>query len=312
MDRLLHYKSHLVHNLNLGTMKNFNDNFDLKKNILVISPLLELEDKKILKLLDNGARFIYDHLWERPDANFNKITEMLNSYCENSLGLFGYEGSSIWKGKAIFVPMFFWFHEFIKTNSTKVNLPKKNKTHKFLMLINKQKETRALFIKMLGERLNESLYSLVFENKFLPNDSLDQRYYNPNWYDSTYFSLVVETHQATTTDIFLTEKTFKPIMYGHPFLLFAQPKSLDLLKRNGFKTYSNLFNENYDNIYNLTDRIEALLANIDNFSIKNWEISQSITQDNLDIFYNRDVVTSRLNKELIDPIINFVNEKIIK
>ena len=101
-------------------------------------------------------------------------------------------------------------------------------------------------------------------------------------------------------------------MYGHPFLLFAQPKSLDLLKRNGFKTYSNLFNENYDNIYNLTDRIEALLANIDNFSIKNWEISQSITQDNLDIFYNRDVVTSRLNKELIDPIINFVNEKIIK
>lgn len=310
MDNLLHYTSCLVYNLKLGLMKNYEGKFDLSKDVLVLSPLLtKFEQDTVLPLLDSGARFIYDHLWERPYDHFNQITNFLNSYSENGLAFFGYEGTTNWSGKKHFVPMFFWIHEYLRTNSVKVKLHQVVKTYKFLMAINRRDAARVLLVDMLGDRLKESLYSLVYKNKFLPDASTEHRAYNSNWYDSTYFSLVAETHQLSTTDIFLTEKTFKPIMYGHPFLLYAQPYSLDLLKRNGFKTYPQLFDESYDNDTDLISRIDSILYNIDNFNIKDWESVQDTVQYNLDLFYDETLVMSQLNKDLIDPIVAFINEK---
>lgn len=89
------------------------------------------------------------------------------------------------------------------------------------------------------------------------------------YYTDTFCSIVTETYTNGTTDsVFLTEKTFKPIMFKHPFLGFFAPKSLALLQDLGFKTFADVFNEDYDSITNDQQRLIALCDEI--LRIASW------------------------------------------
>lgn len=64
-------------------------------------------------------------------------------------------------------------------------------------------------------------------------------------YISTYISLVSETHYLQDT-LFMSEKVFKPISMGHPFIVISNHNFLAKLKEYGFKTFSDFINEDYD------------------------------------------------------------------
>jgi hypothetical protein len=70
------------------------------------------------------------------------------------------------------------------------------------------------------------------------------------FYHSSYFSVVSETTFRTDNPArnsrFITEKTYKAILMRHPFILVTIPKSLEVLKKLGYKTFSPWINENYD------------------------------------------------------------------
>lgn len=59
--------------------------------------------------------------------------------------------------------------------------------------------------------------------------------------------------------IHLTEKCFRPIICCRPFILVSTPKSLDYLKNYGFKTFSNFWDESYDNEYNHYKRLDKII-----------------------------------------------------
>ncbi len=64
----------------------------------------------------------------------------------------------------------------------------------------------------------------------------------------------------------LTEKTFKPIALGMPFVLSAPAGSLVYLKQYGFKTFDTVWNESYDEVQDDTkrcDRLSQLLKTLD-------------------------------------------------
>lgn len=56
----------------------------------------------------------------------------------------------------------------------------------------------------------------------------------------------------------LTEKTFKPIALGMPFVLVATQGSLAYLRSYGFKTFDHVWDESYDQISDLHQRIQAI------------------------------------------------------
>lgn len=70
---------------------------------------------------------------------------------------------------------------------------------------------------------------------------------NKNFYQDAYWNVILETHINQNT-LFLTEKTFKPILNLQPFLIIGSPGSLDLLKELGYKTFGNWIDESYDKI----------------------------------------------------------------
>ena len=54
----------------------------------------------------------------------------------------------------------------------------------------------------------------------------------------------------------LTEKTFKPIAMGMPFVLSAPAGSLEYLRQYGFKTFDSVWDESYDNVSDDISRIQ--------------------------------------------------------
>ena len=69
----------------------------------------------------------------------------------------------------------------------------------------------------------------------------------------------------------LTEKTFKPIVLEMPFILVAPAGSLEYLRSYGFKTFSHIIDESYDEETNdilRLEKIAKLLTDIDKLSTK--------------------------------------------
>jgi len=68
----------------------------------------------------------------------------------------------------------------------------------------------------------------------------------------------------------LTEKTFKPIVMQQPFILQSCKGSLEYLRRYGFKTFGEFWNEDYDefNDDRRTEEIGRLLQDLNNMSQK--------------------------------------------
>lgn len=82
-------------------------------------------------------------------------------------------------------------------------------------------------------------------------------------YNRSGINVVMETVPAHRSDpfvqdIMITEKTYKAIVSQRPFILFAPSGSLELLKKEGFKTFDSFIDESYDK----TDIIEEKQNNI--------------------------------------------------
>jgi hypothetical protein len=88
-------------------------------------------------------------------------------------------------------------------------------------------------------------------------------------YESTACSIILETHFDAdgSRGAFLTEKTFKCIKHGHPFVLFAPAGSLASLRDMGYRTFDQAIDTSYDSITDNTDRYLAVIASIRKLSL---------------------------------------------
>ena len=81
------------------------------------------------------------------------------------------------------------------------------------------------------------------------------------WLD-TYFSIVSET-SVNEYSTFITEKTVRPMIYYHPFIVWGNPNTLSYLRSIGFETFPEFFDESYDSVYNEKDRLNIILDNVE-------------------------------------------------
>ena len=101
-----------------------------------------------------------------------------------------------------------------------------------------------------------------------------------DFYSRVNFILVSET-LCTENKKHLTEKIFKPIVAGKPFLLAGGYKNLEYLKSYGFKTFSNYWSEKYDNIFDPKDRIDSIFESIR--SINLYPVVKKEIQEKLEL-----------------------------
>ena len=130
------------------------------------------------------------------------------------------------------------------------DLELKNKL--MLCLMNNSRMPRNMFYRLVEDNSNlknNSLISFVSQGIRLDNDVEtvitmgSDRYQNPNWYQSTMFSVVFET---TWYNDFFTEKIFKPILNEHPIIVLQNKSYIEYLKDLGIDlTNEDFLNTNY-------------------------------------------------------------------
>lgn len=220
----------------------------------------------------------------------------------------------------------FWYHESLLYSQLGYNQYQPNKSYKKLGLMPMgliKCHFDILYEKMIPY-LEDFYYSYIERlGKYLPNDAdplfppspgstgQQQRYFNPIWYDDTYFSLVAETTTDLSNGRHVTEKSFKPISYYHPFIIWGQPGTLEFLKNLGFETFPTIFDESYDQIEDHILRLDKIIDNVKNFKRQEYD---SLTLEKLahnhDLFYNKKIIKDRILKEIIYPMIEWIETKL--
>lgn len=79
--------------------------------------------------------------------------------------------------------------------------------------------------------------------------------------------LYIATETLVTNErMFFSEKVYKPIAIGMPFMTLGNPGTLDTLRQLGYKTFGNWFNEDYDLDIDIKDRIKIIVENLKTYA----------------------------------------------
>ena len=89
------------------------------------------------------------------------------------------------------------------------------------------------------------------------NNEWGEAYIKPEPYIDTYFSLVTET-VFSGSNSFRTEKIWKPIIMGHPWIAVANTGFYRDMHNLGFKTFSSIIDETFDLVVDPQQRIEHI------------------------------------------------------
>lgn len=103
-------------------------------------------------------------------------------------------------------------------------------------------------------------------------------------------------------NVFNSEKNFKPIVNLRPFVLVSSPGGLKNMQQAGFKTFSDYWSEEYDNMQDTITRMNAVVNIIENICSKSFNELNDMLEDMQDILeYNYNFYYEMfVNKELIN------------
>jgi len=261
----------------------------------------------------NDKRLIVDVMWESYSGKYGKLHVKLKN--PNHFYIYGSYHAEPVEGTA-FVPNFLWYNESLWWRQYGLHeyQPQKTYDKKFLCLVGHARSWRLDFLEAAAPWLeSDALYSCTQNGLVLPMDDpipglVWHRQSNPNWYDSTCFSIVLETARSWDwAAVFLTEKIYKPIGFQHPFMVLGKTGILTYLKSQGFVTYDNLFDESYDDESDLQKKISLILDNVSNYEKCPYD-NETLKriEHNHSLFYNQQRIYHGLKTELIDPIKNFI------
>ena len=119
-----------------------------------------------------------------------------------------------------------------------------------------------------------------------------------NEYENSYFTIVSETN-AESDYCFITEKTTKPIMNLHPFVVVGNPHTLNVLKKYGFKTFDRWWDESYDDEFDFKTRSSMVLSVVKDLCSK--------SHNELNIMLKEMSETLKYNKKLLHKL-SYKNE----
>ena len=147
----------------------------------------------------------------------------------------------------------------------------------------------------------QQLPPMYLDEKDLVTNRAEHQTSIESYYQETFFSVVSETTFYENVP-FLSEKIFKTIAMGHPFILVGSPNTLQYLKKLGYRTFAPYINEHYDSIEDHGDRAIAIVDEIERICKLNkteWREWMSkvrpIAEHNYKILYRRQQLIKPMN-----------------
>jgi len=277
--------------------------YDTCSTLIVLNPHKKSNHHQ--QILDSGAKILLNSLCEPRYWWRGQYSDLTNIFVLQNINWFWYRESLLYQRMPEFTEY----------------APNRTYVHTALMPMHVQRPHRDRLLTAMHSFLDSFIWSYVSNPDFcrhLPNDKelqngrLDNdRYFNPEWYNETCFSLVAETAtELSDQEMFITEKTFKPIAFRHPFIIFGLPFTLKYLKSQGFETFENLFNESYDSEIDEVKRLAIIKSNVEQYkNIPYDSITEQKILHNHNHFYNTDLIKKRIRNELCEPLIDYASTR---
>lgn len=171
-------------------------------------------------------------------------------------------------------------------------------------------------IKLLDKKYEFDFYQ---ETTDLPQDGfVKYKLFKDEWgeiylkadpYLDTYFSVVTET-VFTYPYTFRTEKIWKPIAIGHPWIAVSNAGYYRDMHNLGFKTFGHLIDESFDTIDHNPTRLERIELVIKDLCRQ--DLPSFITAAKETCKYNQEHLAElrvQVRKEFPQRFINFINER---
>ena len=154
-----------------------------------------------------------------------------------------------------------------------------------------------------GLLLQEFNYNFLYDDK---EEVMDANHLWDSFEDVNYvheFWLVTETGnwdvEPEWGQVFLTEKTFKPILLKMGFLIAGMTGSLKKLRNLGFKTFSDYWDESYDDMEDWSKRKDALVETMKDIILDDVHVPDEILEYNYNLLKEHNA-----DQELKDTISN--------
>jgi len=136
-------------------------------------------------------------------------------------------------------------------------------------------------------------------NFVVTDDNSSTNFFGKDLIKTSFCSIITES-EWNDTNLFLSEKIIKPILYCQPFIVFGSKNYYKMLHKLGFKTFSNYWSEAFDDIsafdHNVEEKGDSIINTVN--YINNLELKdlQKIHIDMIDILiHNRNILFSIFN-----------------
>lgn len=278
--------------------------------------------------LDRGHRIVFDAKNEHylNSHLYWVLYRFLQHPGQGCIIISGHEPDPLPGVEIIATPYWYWIMD--QSNFKETGLDQQvrefNITHRFFMTISLPRPERDFLYDELGPELRaQSIHSYRNRGVHLPDDRTDlalwQRYVNPDWINSTAFSLVVETYidpmalsglsLTRYNNRFLCEKSYKPCAAQHPFIMASTQGNLAYLRGQGFETFPELFDESYDNIPDWQARVRCIVQQVRDFDIRAVDQPRvrEKTRHNHALFFDQAVTRSLAESSIQQPLMRFVD-----
>lgn len=108
----------------------------------------------------------------------------------------------------------------------------------------------------------------------------------------SHIHIVCETHvHSNGSGVCLTEKIYKPLVAGKPFIVVGQHKILKLLRDQGFRTFHPIIDESYDDIQDYKLRLDAICKELKRINeLPSYKLLELVDQCNEVIQHNLRIV----------------------
>jgi len=160
------------------------------------------------------------------------------------------------------------------------------------------------------------LSMLPKQAEFEPHDNISgneipihhDRKFNLKWPQKCKINIITESqardliidHDPPHPVRFLTEKTFKAMAWGMPFLFVGNQHGLQRLRDLGFKTFPEWFDESYDELDNYNLRIKGMFDAYEKFLSEEHSIDE--IQNSLEHNFNKIHDSFWVSSRLVDPM----------
>ena len=263
-------------------------------------------------LEDAGHSIVIDHLWDSDVecGSFLLHNTKLDLRCKNWV----------------------WYHTALLAdqNGYSQYLPKIDYTHDFLCLMNKIRDHRDAVASDLAPQLAHARWSYVDRGRLIQDDQeratpvFWEFYMNPQWYNSTCWSLVVESYMRSdwyfaspggkSYQTEISEKSYKPLADWHPMIVCGSVNTLKFLHAQGFETFDNLWSEAYDAVPSDQARQQAVfdlvrdVVKTHNRQSQGWDkLTQQKLAHNKARFFDLEYIKKQFAEEIINDIEEFLS-----